>query len=259
MDANTRREKIIEILRERKEIKIIELSAMLDASRETIRSDIQVIEDEDGPIRKIYGGVLLDESTQETAYAKRKETNSPAKASIAKEALSLIGDGDTVYLDYGTTVLALAKEIANSDLKNLKVVTNALPVMSLLSSNPEISMFVPGGVIRRNEFSFVGKTALDAIERIFVDIGFFGCAGVNRKSGITNIIDAEVDFSRVVLEHSTNRVILADDSKFGITSYRQVASFDEVDMVITDPVTNTKLLTDIRREHRGLKIVEVKL
>lgn len=254
MNSAERRNAILEIIKDQKQVKIIELSSMLNVSRETIRNDLYEIEQTEGLIKKVYGGAVLDETTKESAYDKRKETNKDAKKQIAKIAADLIEDGDTIYLDYGTTVLNLAEML--TDKKDLTVVTNTLPIINILAECENINLFVPGGVIRRNELSFAGASATRAINDIYVDIGFFGCSGINSKSEITNIFEGEVDFSRKILQQSTNAIILADHTKFGITSYKQVAKFTEVDVIITDKVIDTELRNVMASENKSLKIIE---
>lgn len=254
MSTDERRESIIQVIREKKKVKIIELSTMFDVSRETIRNDLHHIEQTNGSIKKVYGGAVLDETTRESAYHKRRQTNEEAKRSIADFASKLIEDGDTIYLDYGSTVLNLAELLV--DKQDLVVVTNTLPIINVLAEFENISLFVPGGVIRRNEYSFAGESALRAIDDIYVDIGFFGCSGINTNSGITNIYEGEVDFSRKILSQSTNSIVLADHSKFGITSYKQVAKFDDIDMIITDSIGDVEMRDEILSGRTGLKIIE---
>lgn len=254
MNSAERREAILEIIKEQKQVKIIELSTIFNVSRETIRNDLYEIEQTEGLIKKVYGGAVLDETTKESAYDKRKETNSEAKKQIAQTAANLVEDGDTIYLDYGTTVLNLAELLV--DKKDLTVVTNTLPIINVLAEYENINLFVPGGVIRRNEFSFAGASAMRAIDDIYVDIGFFGCSGINDKSGITNIFEGEVDFSRKILQQSTNAIVLTDHTKFGITSYKQLAKFTEIDMIITDEIKDPDLKDNIQQENKTLKIIE---
>lgn len=254
MNSIERRNAILEIIKDQKQIKIIELSSMLNVSRETIRNDLYEIEQNKGLIKKVYGGAVLDETTKESAYEKRKITNEDSKKQIAKIAADLVEDGDTIYLDYGTTVLNVAELLVQK--KDITVVTNTLPIINVLAEYEDINLFVPGGVIRRNEFSFASASAMRAIDDIYVDIGFFGCSGINKKSGITNIFEGEVDLSRKILQQSTNTIVLADHSKFGVTSYKQLAKFNEIDMIITDEVPDLDLKKSIRTENKSLKIIE---
>lgn len=256
MNTEKRREAIIQVLRERKKIKIIELSTMFDVSRETIRNDLHHIEQSNKAVRKVYGGAVLDETTKESAYQKRRKTNAKAKKSIARYASKLIEDGDTIYLDYGSTVLNLAEMLAEK--KDLVVITNTLPIINVLAEFDNIKILVPGGIIRRNEFSFAGASALRGIEGIFVDIGFFGCSGINSHSGITNIYEGEVEFSKKMLSQSTNSIVLADHSKFGMTSYKQVAKFEEIDMIVTDKIYDSEIKNAILTNGSGVKIVETR-
>lgn len=254
MNTLERRNEIIEIIKKNKEVKILDLSKQFEVSRETIRNDLNEISNSENIIEKVYGGAVLKLPAEESAYELRKILNSDEKRKIAEAALDLIKDGDTVYLDYGTTVLSLAEIMLNK--KNLTVITNTLPIINKIVENDSIDIFVPGGMIRRNEFSFIGNNAFTAIADKYVDIGFFGCAGINNNSGVTNVFEGEVDFSRTMLKQSSNVVILADHTKFGITSYKQLASLEEVDTIITGKVPDSDLKEKLFVENNKLNLVE---
>ncbi|AXY24969.1 DeoR family transcriptional regulator [Suicoccus acidiformans] len=238
MNANDRRDLILQILREKKEIKIIELSEMINVSRETIRNDIKILENEDGRVKKTYGGAKLEESSRETAYEIRRQANRRGKLAIAKLASGLVEEGDTIYLDYGTTNLEIAKQLVAKN--HLTVVTNTLPIINVLAKNETINLFVPGGYIRRVEFSLAGTTSMQAIQDIYVKYGFFGCSGIHMNYGITNIVDSEAEFSKMMMNRSTNVFIVADGTKFGRVSYKQLADFEEINKIITDQIPDSQ-------------------
>ena len=110
MNSEERRTFIIRELEENHAVKILDLSKRLKVTRETIRKDLYLLEKK-GLIKKIHGGAVLETTNQETDYEKRKNEFHAEKTAIAKRAASYIEEGDTIYLDYGTTTLELAKEI----------------------------------------------------------------------------------------------------------------------------------------------------
>lgn len=242
MTPEERREEIVHLLQEKKNMKILELSSKLKVTRETIRKDLYELE-EAGLIKKTHGGAVLDESNQESLYDQRRSLNEEDKDKIAELALDYIEDGDTIYLDYGTTTYKLAEKLVHK--KQLTVITNTLPIITLLAEMDHIELIIPGGRVRKNEFSLLGPTALDAIENFYVDIGFFGCGGVNTGSEITNFHDQEVEISKKMIQHSTTSIILADHTKFGITAFKKTAAFAEVDIIITNEAVEYKLKNDI--------------
>lgn len=251
MNSDERKELILNYLQEKKKVKIIEISSKLKVSRETVRKDLYELE-EAGLIKKVHGGAVLDESNKESLYDKRRDLNEHEKEMIAEAALDFIEDGDTIYLDYGTTTYKLAEKLTRK--KDLTVVTNTLPIIKLLLEHESIDIIIPGGRVRKNEFSLLGPTALDVLENIYVDIGFFGCGGVNASSGITNYYEDEVEISKKMIMHSSQAIVLADFSKIGITAFKKTANFSDVDVLITNTLNNVELKNEL--EAHDVKLIE---
>ncbi len=231
MNSEVRREFILKEVEENHVVKILDLSKRLKVTRETIRKDLYFLEKR-GLIKKIHGGAVLETANQETDYEKRKNEFHDEKVMIAQKAASYIEEGDTVYLDYGTTTLELAKEILK--MKNITVVTNTIPIVNLLLANESIDLIIPGGIVRNNESSLYGSFASNNIKDIFVTIGFFGCSGIDVARGITSHHTGENLVSKEMIEHSQTTIVLADHSKFGTVALNKTATFDQIDIVITD-------------------------
>ncbi|ELB05488.1 MULTISPECIES: DeoR/GlpR family DNA-binding transcription regulator [Enterococcus] len=231
MNSNNRREYILNKLEKDHSVKIQELSKEMKVTRETVRRDLYQMESE-GLIKKIHGGAILEVPNQETDYEKRKSECAEEKAAIAKVAASYIEEGDSVYLDYGTTTLALAKEIAK--MKNITVVTNTIPIVNVLIANEEINLIIPGGIVRYNETSLSGPFALNNIKDINVTLGYFGCSGIDMKVGVTSHNIDENLVSKEMIHHSQTTIVLADDTKFGNVAFNKTADLADIDIIITD-------------------------
>ncbi|MHC5227265.1 DeoR/GlpR family DNA-binding transcription regulator [Enterococcus sp. LJL99] len=252
MKSEVRQEAILKELEENNNVRIQELSQRLKVTRETIRKDLYTLESK-GLIKKIHGGAILEVSNQETDYEKRKKEFLEAKKRIAKLAVSYIEEGDSIYLDYGTTTLALAKEMLK--LKNITVVTNTLPIINLLSRNEAIDLIVPGGSLRNNESSLSGSFALNNIEEIFVTIGFFGCSGLDIERGLTTHHMGENLVSKAMIRHSQTSIVLADQSKFGTVAFNKTASLEEIDLIITDKARSQE--EDQQLKQYGVEIMTI--
>lgn len=233
MNAEERKKEIIALLKakENRSVRIQELSKLLKVTRETIRKDLYNLAEE-GLIKKTHGGAILESKNSETEYEKRREEAEEAKRKIAKAAVSYIEEGDIIYLDYGTTVFELAEEIVN--LKKITVVTNSLPIINRLLENSSIEIVVLGGQVRRNEASLYGNFAKQNIRNIYVNIGFFGCSGIDVRAQITNHHIDESVISREMIKRSQTSILLADQSKFGNISLNQIANFKDIDTIITE-------------------------
>ncbi|MCD5002118.1 DeoR/GlpR transcriptional regulator [Enterococcus saccharolyticus] len=236
--AENRKEQILTILKEKKSVRILDLSKKLRVSRETVRKDITEMEEE-GLLKKTYGGAVLDEANTETDYERRRVENEEQKSLIADRAYHFIEPGDTIYLDYGTSSYALAKKLI--DFEDLTVVTNSIPIVNLLIHSPGIQLIILGGNVRKNEDSLFGTFGLNNAKEIFVDLGFFGCAGIDIKSGVTNYHMGEIEISKVMLHHSKTVILLADETKFGKSALYKTSNLDELDIVITTDVKDLEV------------------
>lgn len=241
--ADGRKEQILEILREKKSVRILDLSKRLRVSRETVRKDIVEMEEE-GLLKKTYGGAVLDEANTETAYERRRSENEEEKLAIADRAYQFIESGDTIYLDYGTSSYSLAKKLVG--FEGLTVVTNSIPIVNVLIHSPGIELIILGGNIRKNEDSLFGSFGLNNAKEIFVDIGFFGCAGIDVSSGITNYHMGEIEISKMMVEHSKTVVLLADGTKFGKSALYKTSNIEDVDIIITNDMSDKKIETEIK-------------
>lgn len=242
--AESRKETILAILKEKKSVRILDLSKELRVSRETVRKDITEMEEE-GLLKKTYGGAVLDAANAETDYEKRRTENQTAKEVIAERAVKFIEAGDTIYLDYGTTSYMLAKKIVDFD--DLTVVTNSIPIVNLLIRSPGINLIILGGNVRKNEDSLFGAFGLTNAKQIFVDLGFFGCAGIDVKSGVTNYHLGEIEISKVMLSHSKTVIVMADDTKLGKSALYKTSELSDVDILITTAMKDSEM------EHEFLK------
>lgn len=231
MNANNRQKFIMDYLEKNYSVKINQLSKDLKVTRETVRKDLYELE-EKGLIRKVLGGAVIDNSRLKSDYQNRSLDNYDVKRRIAKAALEYIEPGDTIYLDFGTTTCCLAEELANKG--QLTVVTNSIQIVTILMKNPTIEIIVLGGVLRKNEDALFGNFALNNINDIFVNYGFFGCGGIDTNVGITNHNIGEAEISKSMIRNSQTKVILADHTKFGNVALNRIASFQEIDIVITD-------------------------
>ncbi|MGM0168604.1 hypothetical protein IGI39_004359 [Enterococcus sp. AZ135] len=251
MNSTERKDYILNTLDTKHSVRINELSKELKVTRETIRRDLYLLEGE-GRIKKVHGGAILETPSGETDYEKRKIENWIGKERIAKTAVSYIEEGDSIYLDYGTTTLALAQELVH--LKNITVVTNTIPIINTLIKNKSIDILIPGGVLRNNESSLFGQFALNNICDIFITIGFFGCSGIDRQAAITSHHMGEVLISKQMIQQSQTAIVLADQSKFGNIAFNRTANFEDIDIVVTDQIPSFNQELEYLNEH-GVELI----
>ena len=160
--------------------RVSRLAEELDVKEETVRRDLEKLENAEALVRTHGGAIPISENSQELSLDKRKKLNIEAKAMLAKEDVKHIVNGDTVFLDASTTTYYIAKEIKN--LKNITVVTNSLRVVSELAGLNDIKVLCVGGMAGANQ-SVVGSMAENNIrDHYFADKLFFSGRGITQNA-----------------------------------------------------------------------------
>lgn len=226
-----RRAQIADLINQQRTITNAELMERFGISIETVRRDLDYLEQQ-GVLRKVYGGAVVNVSLNtEAEYASRSKTNLPQKNAIAKEAAALICPGDGVYLGVGTTVQAMVRYLKN--IPNLTVFTNALRTAVELSDIPGCTVIVPGGQLREKELTLSGYPAQENMALFNVDKAFIGIGGITEE-GITDFHIGEAQVHRQMLANARQAIALADSGKLGVRAMNNVCSLEQIDLVITD-------------------------
>lgn len=226
-----RQEKIIELLIERKVMKMQELTSLLSISIDTLRRDLQPLIKQ-GRIKKIYGGIELIESTfTELPMGERMVSQLQEKRAIAHLCSEQIADGDCIYLDSGSTTYQIAKYIKNK--KNITVITNSLPiVLELLHS--EIDVIIIGGKIRKEEHSIFSHDYLFQFHPFNIKKAFICASGITIEKGISDYNLEESITRKKIIDLANEVYVACDSSKFGIDVSMSIASLDCIDHIVTD-------------------------
>lgn len=246
--AEVRWRKLRRLLRERGILRVEELAAGLGVSAATVRRDLAALETS-GDLRRIHGGAVAPEGRdEEPLFDDKTSMAAMEKQHIAEAALKLIHPRDTVYLDGGSTILALARLLATQP--QLTVVTNSLRVAQVFS-NGGPRMILTGGECRLLSQTFVGPLTRAVLEQMHLDIAFMGTIGVSAAAGMTTTDPAEAFTKEQAMARASRVVLLADSSKFGKTSFVRFGNLNTLSAVISDkqmPPAERKALQRARVE-----------
>lgn len=229
--AAERQARILALLQTQRAVRVDDLCTSLGVSPATARRDLGELSAQ-GRIRKVHGGAIpLAGHLAEPLFADKAMDASAAKLAIAKAARAMIEPNDCIYLDGGSTVLALAELL--TDAQPLTVVTNSLRVaMALASAGPRLILV--GGDLRKLSQTFVGPLTQPLIEQLHVDKTFMGTLGLSMEAGMTTTDPAEAFTKRLVMQRAAQVVLLADSTKFGKVAFAQVGPWKQIDTLITD-------------------------
>lgn len=235
MQSDRRRE-IVEIVQKSGSQTVGELCERFDVSEMTIRRDLRDL-DREGLLRRVHGGAVSNLGrSYEPPYTIRATRSAEQKEAIGREAAKLILDGDSIALDVGTTTLEIA--LALKEKHNLTILTASLPIaneiVSNLSLNSDVRLILTGGIVRPGELSLIGHIAEQTYKDFHVDKAFIGVGGLSLEAGLTeyNLEDALV--KKPLIDHANQRIVVADSSKIGQTTFKSVAPLSVVDMLVTD-------------------------
>ncbi|MBM6854819.1 DeoR/GlpR transcriptional regulator [Mediterraneibacter glycyrrhizinilyticus] len=237
MLAEQRYKEISEILEREGSVKTVTLCGILGTSRETVRRDLETME-ERNMLKRIHGGAMRMEPAEEaaaqyTSFNKRKEEHPVYKEIIAREAARFIREGQSVALDSGTTSLALAKVIRRK-FRNLTVVTNSFAVADELRGAKGISLVLTGGLYKADEDAFVSDIATLIFSRINIDVFFLTTCGISVERGITYQRMDEIQVQNSMMEAAAETIVIADSSKLGVNSLVRMCGVEEISRLITD-------------------------
>ena len=155
---------------------------------------------------------------------------------FSRKAAELIVDGDSIALDVGTTTLEIAQALHGKH--NLTIITASLPIaneiVSNLSLTSEVRLILTGGIVRSGELSMIGDIAAQTYAEFHVDKAFIGVGGISMEEGLTeyNLEDAMV--KKTLIRNAHQRIVVADSSKIGRTTFTSIAPLSMVDTLITD-------------------------
>jgi DeoR/GlpR family transcriptional regulator of sugar metabolism len=188
------------------------LAERLGVSSSTVRRDLSHLQ-RHGRLARTYGGALVPEVFHERSFAESERLNLDAKAAIAEVAVGLVPAEGTVFLDAGTTCLALARLLV--DRVSLTVVTRGLETALLLARAPGVDVVIVGGRVQPMSHGVLGPLATMALDRLHFDVAFLGADSVDPERGLGEPTVEETWVKEEAAARADHVVVLADSSKLG--------------------------------------------
>lgn len=236
MLAAERRNEILELLKDEGRVIVAELSKKYDVTEETIRRDLEKLE-QDGVAERTYGGAVVKPSEkEELPFLVRKRANVEAKKEIAAKICDLIHDGERIMLDASTTALFVARQLKPK--KNITIITNSIEILLELSDVKDWKILSTGGYLRSGALALVGYQAERMIDDFHVDKAILSCKGVDFAHGFSESNEADASIKKHMLNSADMKIMAVDSAKFEHRSFTKVTDFGGVDMVVTDRLLN---------------------
>lgn len=226
-----RHQQILTLVADRGVVSIAELTERLGVSHMTIRRDVQKLE-EQGAVLSVSGGVRsADRLAAEPSHLTKSTLYNEEKRAIGRTAARQIPRNSCIYLDAGTTTLALAREVVDRD--DLLVVTNDFMVANLLMEASQCRVIHTGGTVCRENRSCVGESAACSLRHLAIDIAFISASCWGPR-GLFTPDEDKVMVKQAVSEVSSKRVLLSDSSKYNRIATFLALPLESFDRVVTD-------------------------
>jgi len=234
-----------------KEVKIREIIDVFELSESTVRRYIkQLIKN--GSIKKEYGFVVANVADNLVNIKARIGYLSEKKVMIAQLAESFITDGDTIFVDSGTTHMYLAEALSSK--KDITIVTNNLLfAIKIVDSDTKANLIIVPGIVNKKTISSSGDSTIRYIDEFYFDIAFITASGVSIENGPSNRTLPECDIKRKIISRSKLNILLVDDSKFDKIFPFSFATLDSFDYILTNKKPEDKFLEFVKKKKTNIK------
>jgi DeoR/GlpR family transcriptional regulator of sugar metabolism len=255
LTAHERREQIARLVDDDQRVSVGDLTARYHVTDASIRRDLILLESE-GRLRRVHGGaVSLAAKLAAGAFTSKLRLHREEKARIAAAAARLIGPGEIVLFDSGTTVAQVAAQMppALRAPNAITVVTYSLPVVDEIGSWDAPHLVVVGGLYLPEYRAFVGPGTIEGLRALTADTIFLGCDGLTPEAGLTtpHVLVAEV--GAAATSRSRRVVAVADSSKLGRQGFTTIVPLAQVNVLITDTAADAGRVAEIREA--GVEVI----
>lgn len=230
-----RRGALARLLAARGFVRVADASLELGVSEVTIRADLTALERQGRAVRVHGGAMPADPLIREAPVEATRDQRAAAKDAIGAAAAALVGSGDCIYLDAGSTALAVAGHlIERRELHDVIVVTSALTIaLALEPAIPRFVVIVTGGTLRPLQHSLVNPFAAPMLASLRFDLALIGCNGIHPRDGVTNVNLPEAEVKRLAMRSAQRSVLVADGSKLLRTEPAVIGVLADFERLIT--------------------------
>lgn len=248
-NLSDRERKILELLTEKNNLTVNEISNRLQVSRVTIRSDFNSLE-EKGLIVRIRGGAF---PVYHPEILESQRTKVDEKLRIAKAAASMIEDGDTVMINDGTTSSLIPKFLLGK--RDIRIVTNSTLIFTYARTNPSLHLTLVGGEFRPSSEAVVGPIALKDLENYHVRYAFLGTGGFSIETGLTSQLVDGAEIFRKMCDQAEKVIVVADSTKYGKNGFVKIFPLARINTLITDTGIHASAVKSLRENNFNILLV----
>jgi len=250
--AEERQRQILDLATDYGSVRILELQSSFGVSEVTLRHDLDVLA-ERGLLVRTHGGAVTSVGTPlDIEFSKRQRLQEVEKQRIGRAAARLIGSGETVLFDGGSTTLQVARATRNLD--DVILITVGLNIAGVLASrNPHSTVMLLAGEINRRTLAVEGPRTAKSLAELNIDKLLASTFAIDIEKGLTDVTIAGAETKRALIEASHRVIVVADSSKFGDVAFATVAPISVVDVVVSDAGLSPQMKQDL--EALGIEVI----
>jgi DeoR/GlpR family transcriptional regulator of sugar metabolism len=209
------------------------LAVEFGVSEDAIRRDLRALAAE-GKCRRVYGGALplLPVSPASADMAERMEEGAGRKAALARAAAALVQPNELVFLDNGSTNLAMVRFLAPD--MGLTIATNSVAIAAAVFRRSDLQLIVLGGPVDRHVGGCIDAAAVEQVMRLNIDRCFLGVCALSASTGIASFSPADATFKRALLAASVHVTVLATNAKLETRAPYRIADVGAIDQLVVE-------------------------
>lgn len=228
MHKTARQKYVLDIITEQGQASITELAERLQVSADTIRRDLTDLEKQ-GLAQKNHGGAIaLNLSTM--TRVSRNSLLPEIKQRLGKQVAQCVPAGSTLFLDAGSTLLAVASFLQGP----LTIITPSLDIAQQVSDREDIDLILLGGKWDQKQRLFAGSATLSLLSRYRADIAILGACAIHAELGLSASQEADAEVKRAMLAASQAQWVVADHLKLNQCEPYLVSGLSEIHQLFLD-------------------------
>lgn len=245
-----RHREIVSLVDRERSVRVTSLARLFQVTEETIRRDLEKLESE-GKLVRSHGGAVSRSGGHELSFAERELSFFGDKQAIAREAVKLVEEGDTILIDASTTALQMARLLPDM---TLTVLTNSMQVCIELTNRPRMRVVCTGGTLSPPTLSFVGFRAEQMLSEYHIHRLFFSCSGIDFEHGLSDINESQAVLKQRMMSVTDQTYLLVDKSKFGVKSLKRFGKVADVKSIITTDTIDPAIVRELELLRVGVHL-----
>ena len=192
-------------------LSVADLARQLGVSQMTIRRDLHALED-GGHVRLVHGGASVTPGALRASDLP-EDDNAEARDRVARYAVGLVGEGESIAIDAGTIGYLIARALPD-DFRGC-VISHSMPVLQQLTAGRSHRVVALGGELLPDRHAFAGPSTETAVAQLRVGTFFLSPSGLDAR-GMYAQSPAEARVLRQLMDYADLVVLVTKIEVFSL-------------------------------------------